>query len=189
MENVWHRNGLFQFPVEGNNQRTVLNVLGIFVKRFEWHEYTSYSTSTGDGVEMPLVDKHDDDEDEHNCCWVVAYLQEDNMHSVVDLREHRKTFHWLIGTNLQQSKNEIQKEILLFTKAIVFVLLLLRFRWLTQKKCMSGCSYWSQSIGPGRVCEAVNSFYLQNISLICDQSPAVNPDMLTCGFGTKGLER
>lgn len=38
---------------------------------------------------MPLVDKRDDDEDEHNCCWVVAYLQEHNMHSVVDLREHK----------------------------------------------------------------------------------------------------
>lgn len=45
-------------------------------------------TSIGDGLEVLLVDKRDDQEDEHNCCWVVAYLQEDSMHTVVDLREH-----------------------------------------------------------------------------------------------------
>lgn len=48
---------------------------------------------------------------------------------------------------------------------------------------------WLQSIDPGRVSEAVNSFYRQKISLICEQSPAVNHDFLTCGFGTKGQEK
>lgn len=36
---------------------------------------------------------------------------------------------------------------------------------------------WLQSIDPGRVSEAVNSFYRQKISLICEQSPAVNHDI------------
>lgn len=44
-------------------------------------------TSTGNYVEVPLVDKHDDQVDSHNYSWVVAYLQEDSMYTVVGLHK------------------------------------------------------------------------------------------------------
>lgn len=169
----------------GKQPRTVLNVLGIFVKHFKWHKYSSYSTSAGDGVEMPLVDKCDDDEDEHNCCWVVAYLQEHNMHSVVDLREHRKTFQWFDRNKSAAKNNEIQQKRTSFYKGNEHKTITFTFGWLTKNKMY----VWLQSIDPGRVSEAVNSFYRQKISLICEQNQAVNHDILTCGFGTKGRER
>lgn len=45
-------------------------------------------TSTdGDGVEVPLVDKHDNQVDGHHYCWVVACLQEDSIHTLVGLHK------------------------------------------------------------------------------------------------------
>lgn len=44
-------------------------------------------TSTGNCVEVPLVDKHDDQVDKHNYSWVVAYLQEGSMYTVVGLHK------------------------------------------------------------------------------------------------------
>lgn len=41
----------------------------------------------GVGVEGPLVDKHDDHVDGHNYFWVVAYLQEDSIHTLVGLHK------------------------------------------------------------------------------------------------------
>lgn len=39
------------------------------------------------GFEGPLVDKHDDQVDGHNYFWVVAFLQEDSIHTLVGLHK------------------------------------------------------------------------------------------------------